>query len=622
MLPAEDAKPFLHPLFTDNMVLQRDLADPVWGWATPGQKVTVSVNGASALATAGPDGKWLARLEPMAAGGPYTLTVSGPQTVTLENVLVGDVWVCSGQSNMQFGLGEGLDGKAEIAAADHPNIRLLMVMGVVASSPRETFPVTANAGHWQVCSPDAARAFSAVGYFFGRDLYANQHVPIGLIESNWGGTVAEAWTSAAGLEAFPEFGPAIAALAATPDAGKNEADAWFAKNDPGSAGGLGWADPALDTSAWKTMTVPQFFQDAGDPEIANTNGVVWFRRTFDLPAGSAHKDAVLHLLADDSDATWVNGTLAGETDGWNIPRAYKIRAQLLKPTGNVIAVRVLDTGGKGGMQGEAASFDLKFADGPTLSLAGPWSYKPGTRLIPPMGVAGNPNVPTVLFNGMIAPLVPFGIKGALWYQGESNAERAKQYRTLLPSLIKDWRTHFDEGDFPFLIVQLAGYGPGGESWADLREAQMLTARNVPNVGIATAVDVGDEGNIHPPNKQEVGRRLALLAEGKVYGQPGEYIGPVYRSKQVEGSTIRLTFDHVGKGLVAKASQPLTAFELAGADGKFVPADAKIDGAEVVVSSPQVPEPVAVRYAWSSYPAVSLYNEAGLPAFPFRTDGPD
>ena len=342
------------------------------------------------------------------------------------------------------------------------------------------------------------------------------------------------------------------------------------------------------------MPLPQLFQDAGDPELANINGIIWFRRTFGLPADDVGKDAVLHLLADDNETTWVNGVQVGATEGYQTPRAYKIAANLLKPTNNIVAVRVLDTGGKGGIYGDAADLNLNFPGGMPVPLAGPWEYKLGTALPagdpPPSVQPNNPNVVTVLYNGMIAPLVPFGIKGALWYQGEANAGRARQYQTLLPTLINDWRSRFGVGRFPFLIVQLAGWQPGGDAYAELREAQFLTAQNVPNTGLATAIDIGNQTDIHPKDKQDVGARLALVAEATVYGQNVEYSGPVFKSMSVTGGTARVSFDHVGGGLRVKNGPAGTGFIVAGADGNFVPADVRIDGDSVVVSAPQVSPP--------------------------------
>ncbi len=625
---AEPPKPFLHPLFTDNMVLQRGMADPVWGWAAPGERVSVSFHGRTALAVAGRDGKWTAKVGPFAAGGPYTLTIAGPQTVTLKNVMVGDVWLCSGQSNMEFGVGELVKPKETIAAASDPDLRLFTVPKIPATLPLETL----SGGRWQESSPETIKAqgtwngFSAVAYFFGRKLRRDTHVPIGLLLSSWGGTPAEAWTSEAGLrKSGPDFDPLLDRLDAAPGSkvtlDQQVAD-WYAKNDPGTP--ANWQAPAFDDSSWPAIPAPGFFQDAGIPELSGVNGVVWYRRKFDLPAGSAGKDAVLHLLVDDNDTTWVNGKQVGATQGYLSPRAYAVPAALLKPTGNVVAVRVLDTGGKGGIWGGPAGLNLAVTGSDPLPLTGPWRVKLGVALtaVPPLPISieNNQNFPSVLFNGQIAPLATFGIKGVIWYQGETNSDRSRQYRRLLPALIGDWRTHWGEGDFPFLIVQLAGWKPGGPDYAALRDAQWRTSKTVPNAGIATAMDVDDESNIHPKNKEEVGRRLALVAEAKVYGEKVPFAGPVYRFSSVSGSSVTLTFTHTDGGLVSRTGPHLTGFEIAGRGGVFVPATAHIVKDTVVVSSPKVPAPASVRYAWSGFPECSLYNGAGLPAFPFDTSG--
>ena len=638
-------RPFLHPLFADNMVLQRGMADPIWGWTTPGSKVVVRMNGKSKTAVAGPDGEWTAKLGPFPAGGPYELSVEGPEPaapplalldaasaspsfhhVTLKNVMVGDVWLCSGQSNMEFGIGDVPEPEKTIAAADDPDLRLFTVSKLPALDPQE-----ATTGQWQPCTPVTIKSqgtgngFSAVAYFFGRDLQQTLHVPIGLVVSSWGGTPAEAWTSEEALrKAAPEFNPQLALLDAARVGTGTEAEHfadWYAKNDPGTAGN--WQDPAFDASAWKPLPQPGFFQKAGDPDLAKINGVVWYRRTFDLPGADAGKDAVLHLLADDNDTTWVNGTEVGATEGYDTPRAYPVPASLLKPTGNVVAVRVLDTGGSGGLWGDGAALKLEVPGGSDLPLAGPWQVHLGTGLAQaaplPISIANNPNFPTVLFNGQISPLTTFSIKGAIWYQGEANAGRAEQYRPLLTAMIADWRQRWSQGSFPFLIVQLAGWGsPDASDWPALRQAQWLTARDSPNCGIATAIDVGDPTSIHPQNKKEVGHRLALVAEAKAYNEKVAYDGPVYQNMSVTDAVVKLTFTHADGGLVAKDGKPLTSFELAGPDGVFVPADAHISGSLVVVTSPKITQPKAVRYAWSGNPQCSLYNGAGLPAFPFDT----
>ncbi len=623
---AEPPKPFLHPLFSDNMVLQRGMADPVWGWATPGESVSVSFHGKTTIAVAGKDGKWTAKVGPFAAGGPYTLAVVGTQTVTLKNVMVGDVWLCSGQSNMEFGVGNLLKPEETIAAASDPDLRLFTVPKVSATVPQETL----STGQWQASSPETIKSqgtwsgFSAVAYFFGRKLRQDTHVPIGLLLSSWGGTPAEAWTSEAALRKnVPDFVPLLDKLDAAQGSkvtlNQQVAD-WYTKNDPGTP--ANWQASDFDDASWKTIPTPGLFQDAGLPELSAVNGVVWYRRTFDLPAASAGKDAVLHLLADDNDTTWVNGKQVGATEGYQTPRAYPVPSALLKPAGNVIAVRVLDTGGKGGIWGDPAGLNLTVAGSDPLPLAGPWRVKLGVSLTAappvPVPIENDQNFPSVLYNGLISPLATFGIKGATWYQGESNSGRDVQYRLLLPALIGDWRSHWNEGNFPFLIVQLAGWQPGGTDYAKLRDAQWRTSKTVPNAGIATAVDIGNESDIHPKNKEEVGRRLALVAEAKAYGDKVAFAGPVYRSLSVSGSSVTLTFTHTDGGLVSKTGPSLSGFEIAGSDGKFVPAAAHIVKDTVVVSSPKVPAPSAVRYAWSGFPQCSLYNGKDLPAFPFDT----
>ncbi len=635
---ADDAKPFLHPLFTDNMVLQRGLADPVWGWTTPGQAVTVRLVGKNgkamtAKAVANANGKWTAHLPVLMAGpgGPYTLTASSQgKTEKRGNILVGDVWICSGQSNMEFGIGNTDNSAAEIAAANYPTIRLFKLGHDIAVTP-QTIPTGAA---WVVCTPDTVKqggwnGFSAVGYFFGRDLQKKINVPIGLIETDWGGTPAQAWTSANALETMPDFRPALAAQrqALTAEGGFSAVmAAWYARNDKGSAPGTqSWAAPTLDSAAWPTMTLPQAWEGAGIPALANFDGVVWYRKEFTLTAAQTKAPLMLHLgPVDDRDTTYVNGTVVGGLDDYTASRDYSVPAAALREGRNVLAVRVLDTGGGGGIYGKPEQMFVE-TGGDKISLAGDWSYKIGGALpagdLPPIQ-GGDQNQPTVLYNGMVAPLVSYGIKGAIWYQGESNAGNAKQYQTLLPTMINDWRGRWGEGDFPFLIVQLANFGsnpdqPGESGWAELREAQSMTATNLPKTGLAVTVDIGNPKDIHPTNKQEVGRRLALAAETIAYGLPGESSGPVFTDMKIGPGAIRVDFSHATGGLVAKGGS-LTGFAIAGSDGKFVSADAKIDGNGVVVSSPSVPNPTDVRYGWADSPVCSLYNGFGLPASPFRT----
>ncbi|BDI30166.1 9-O-acetylesterase [Capsulimonas corticalis] len=657
MAQTPDAKPLLSPVFTDHLVLQRDRQDPVWGWAAPGTKVTVTINGKSASATAGADGKWIARLPALTAGGPYDLTVAGPTTTTLHDILVGDVWICSGQSNMEFGVGNLAASATEIAAANYPNIRIFTTAKKTALTPQDL-----TTGHWDAVTPETIAGqgtwsgFSAVGYFFGRELNQKLNIPIGLIQTSWGGTIAESWTSEKSLDKLADFHPGLDAVRVKRSAVNNTVSYaqqwkdWYTANDPGTK--ANWGDPSLDASDWKTMTLPTAWESAGVPELAAFDGLVWFRKEIDLPAGAENNDLTLRLgKVDDNDMTWVNGVPVGATEGWDQSRVYTIPKSALRAGKNVITVRVLDTGGGGGIYDGTNALRLEIPGGDPVSLAGPWQYKIAaplaqTKPVPQNIGDGNPNVVTVLYNGMVQPLVPYGVKGAIWYQGESNADRAYQYRALLPTMIGDWRKQWGEGDFPFYIVQLANWTPvldqpGDSNWAELREAQTMTSKNVKNSGEALAIDIGDGPDIHPKDKQDVGRRLALTALAKTYGQKVEYSGPEYKSYKVEGSKVRVSFDHLGGGLTVSTVTPLSdyltrtgaftptvdpsptaavkGFAVAGDDHKWYWADAVIDGDTIVLSSPSVASPVAVRYAWANNPVTNLYNKAGLPAVPFRTD---
>ena len=628
------ALPFLHPLFSDHVVLQRGVRVPIWGWTIPGTKVTVQFAGQTKIAMAGPTGQWMVHLDRMSVSTESrTLTVTGTaggQNVTVHDVLVGDVWLCSGQSNMEMGIA-ACNATNDIAGANFPQIRLLTVPRLIATSPKQSLECS-----WLPCSPETVNkglwgGFSAAGFFFGRELYRQLNVPIGLIHSSWGGTIAEAWTSAEGLDPLGDFNSALQQVASSQTGQKPDYDSvyeqWCDKNDPGTI--QGWAKPESNVSGWKTVTMPGAWEQVGLPDF---DGIVWFRRKFELPNDWANQPLKLGLgPIDDVDTTFINGTKVGQMNRYDLNRVYSVPAGILTTGVNTLAVRVLDTGGAGGLTGTPEQLFLKPASDTGLSaisLAGRWQMRdsaPLSRLPAPPAVpdANNPNVVTVLYNGMIAPLLPFAIKGAIWYQGESNAGRAYQYRRLLPALIRDWRRHFGVGDFPFYIVQLAAWqatqpAPRDNDWAELREAQALTAKTVPHTGLALAIDIGDAADIHPKNKAEVGRRLALCALAETYGKKVEFSGPWYKSMKVDGGSVRLSFDHVDGGLMAKGGE-LKGFAVAGEDHKFVWARAEIDGKQVVVSAPEVAKPVAVRYGWDINPVCNLYNERGLPAVPFRTD---
>jgi sialate O-acetylesterase len=572
------------------------------------------------------------------------MTISGKNTVTIKNILVGEVWVCSGQSNMQMAVTQSANAQQEIAEADYPDIRLFTVERKVADQPQSNC-----VGSWVKCSPQTVGDFSAVAYFFGRELHKELNVPVGLIHTSWGGTPAEAWTSARVLRTLADYKGVIEEIEqmrANPEPFQKKYEQqlleWQKKIDLSEPDGKGCTDVNYDDSGWEQMELPNLWEQAG---LADFDGLVWFRKEIDVPQLWVGKELILELgPIDDMDITWVNGTRVGgiETPGhWQTARKYKIASTVIKPGRNVIAVRVLDTGGGGGICGSAEQMKLKLAEA-TIGLAGRWRYKKGYDLksMPPQPrpplLVNNPNAPTSLYNAMIAPLIPYGIQGAIWYQGESNASRAYQYRRLFPAMIQNWRQDWKQGDFSFLFVQLANFmaanpEPSESEWAELREAQTMTLA-LPNTGMAVIIDIGEANDIHPKNKQDVGKRLALWALAKTYGKELVYSGPIYKSMKIERRAIvradvtdyecviALFFDHVGSGLVAKGGEPLKGFAIAGADRKFVWADAKIaDGNVIVVSSDKVSEPIAVRYAWANNPVCNLYNKEGLPATPFRTD---
>lgn len=635
---APDARSLKLPaLFSDHMVLQREKPVHVWGWAPPGSKVSAAIGAANASATADASGHWSVSLPAMQAGGPHVLTItSGDEQVVLDDVLVGDVWVASGQSNMEWPLEATDDAEAVIAAASHPRIRLFTVARNVSDIPLDD--VTSDG--WKPANPETVRNFSAVAYYFGRKIQSELDIPIGLLHSSWGGTVAEAWTSGPALMQLPDFRGAVQNIKPGTYTGpdvlqrvQREYDEalskWMAEmgvRDEGNRMRGEWARASFDASSWKTMTLPGLWEDQ---QLPGYDGVVWFRKEIDLPAEFAGKEMTLLMgQIDDADSTWFNGHLIGHTQGYNTRRSYTIPAGIAVEGRNVILVRVLDTGGGGGIWGEPENMALVYGDEVITAIApldGAWGYQPSVDLRG-IRLPARPNLhnmPTHLYNAMIAPLTPFPVKGAIWYQGESNAGRALQYRTLFPALIRDWRTQWKNEAMPFYFVQLANYmavqkDPNEASdWPLLREAQTMTL-DVPHTGMAVTIDIGEADDIHPRNKKDVGERLALAALHDTYGRDVVYSGPAFRAMEREGNTLRLSFDHVGDGLVAKGG-PLKGFAIAGPDRNFVWADAHIDGNTIVVSSPQIAEPVAVRYGWANNPVVNLYNKEGLPAIPFRTD---
>ena len=619
----------LPSIIGDNMVLQQNADVPIWGWSNPGEAIAVQVSWLTSPVTAKADqqGTWTVNLKTPKAGGSYTITIKGENTVVLKNVMVGEVWICSGQSNMEMGVLAADNAEQEIKSASYPDIRLFHVMRKIS-----TEPVNHVGGKWSLCSTESISSegdwagFSAAGYYFGRGIYKKLNVPIGLIQVAWGGSPAEAWISKETLLSDPDFEPIVKKIPQKYSSeeirqSEQELEQWFKRlNAPDPGEKAGWMNPDMDEQGWKVMQLPQAWENAG----LLLDGVVWFRKNVTIPSAWIGKELILDLgPIDDKDTTWVNGKEVGQTDSWNANREYRIPLSLINSEKNVIAVRVFDSGGQGGIYGDANQMKLYPAGGSaekSSSLAGDWLYKVGIDPGPKPEVKGqNPLKPTVLYNGMVTPLIPYGIRGVVWYQGESNCERAFQYRKLFPVLINNWRTVWKQGDFPFYYVQIAPFN----SWykpfecAELCESQLM-ALSVPNTGMAVTSDIGNLTDVHPKNKQEVGRRLALWALAKTYGYDIVCSGPLYKSMRVEDDKIRIFFDYTDGGLMTKGPR-LTHFTIAGSDRKFVEAEAVIDGNTVVVSSDKVKHPVAVRFAWSNTEEVNLFNKAGLPASLFRTD---
>jgi len=631
-LAADPALPFLDPLFGEHMMLQRDRPNPVWGWAQAGTKVTVAFAGQTKSAVTAADGRWQVALDPLAASiipQEFTLTSSNRESKIenrkFQDVLVGDIWLCSGQSNMGFGLSGSRDGAEAVKQSTHEGIRLFVVPQKSAYAPG-----AAPAGSWRRCEPASFTGFpgfSAVAYYFARKVHAETGVPIGLIQAAIGGTPAETWTSAAGLRDFPEFAPGLAQIAGLRERGApvygNYVMHWYDEFDRGVAGR--WFEEKLDDHAWAPTSLHNVFAQLGVP---TTPAVVWLRREVvlpdPLPEGRAR---VLLGVVEKMDTVWINGQQFGASAWVENPRSYADFRGILRPGRNQLAVRVLKTVADGGFRSPSGALQLQLGNGASIPLEEGWRAALGLDARPPqslpLGYENWPNMPTVLYEGMLHPLAPMAMTGVLWYQGEANATRARQYRTLLPAMIADWRALFGRPDLPFYIASLPVFEhrkdqPGIAGWAGLREAQMFTARTVPHTGVAITIDTGDADNLHPTEKLPVGERLGLLALRDVYGKDVVSSGPVFERAETLPSALRLHFTHTDGGLVTKGDT-LGEFSVAGADHAWHWAQARLDGDTVIVSAAAVPAPVAVRYAWQSNPLATLFNGAGLPAAPFRTD---
>lgn len=616
----------LPSFFSDNMVLQRDCPIHLWGWAGADEKIEIHFKRQIRKTIATNDGNWSTYLDASAYGGPYTLVVKGEQSeVEFNNVLIGDVWLCSGQSNMEFHLNDANNAMAEISGADYPGIRLFTVGRATGNHPKMDV-----GGTWHSCSPSTAGDFSAVGYFFGKEIHSNTHIPIGLICSSWGGTVAETWTSPDGIRDIPEFTQKLS------ESGKIDMDSFEQTNLTRKAAfekALN-ADPGIAEKWYATGSSPTFDGSMCLPQawsgtaLTDMNGTVWFFIEITLSDNPVGKQAVLSLgRIDDADITWINGVEVGRTTGYQKERLYAFDTGILKKGKNVITISVSDYSGEGGFSGQRDQLYLEIG-GTKLPLAKEWKYKVAVDSRKYGYVEFGPNAyPSLLYNGMIAPLTGLPIRGVIWYQGESNDYNPTLYRTLFPNLINDWRARWNN-EFSFYWVQLANYRsidkmPQDSKWAEIREAQ-TQALSLPKTGQAVTIDIGEADDIHPKNKKDVGKRLALHALKLDYGKKNIVAdGPTFRSMKTKKNKIIISFDNAGSGLVSKdGNEFINGFAIAGKDNKFVWAKAKICGNVVIVWNDTLLHPVAVRYGWSDNPGqLNLYNKEGLPATPFRMESP-
>lgn len=615
-------------LIRDSMILQRDMPAKIWGWSSKKEKVKIYFNHKTYKTVSDQNGKWEIFLPATKAGGPYTMTIAGTNKIVLKDILFGDVWICAGQSNMvhQMIL-HGVRYADEIANANNPEIRQFWVPNTTnMQSPQMDLP----GGSWKWANPTDVKEFSAVAYFFAKKLYEKYHVPIGLINESWGGIPIEAMMSEESFKSFPAILNTIQ---------KNKDTAYINELNRRVFNASGkmpmsrpedkgitekWFDPSYIPKEWHRIAVPGYWEDQG----AKVNGTVWYRREIDVPASMLNAPAKVFLgRIVDADVLYINGKQVGATTYMYPQRRYPVPDGILKPGKNLFVVRVTNNFGKGGFVPDKPYQLIAGKD--TIDLTGYWEYKVGQVNIPRRGFAGGggiaaQNQPTALYNAMLAPVVGYTIKGFVWYQGESNSGKADEYAKLQPAMINDWRNKWNEGELPFLFVQLPGFGdynylPYESQLAAFREAQAKSL-SLSNTAMAVAIDIGDWNDIHPDRKKDVGDRLALAAEKIAYGENIVYSGPLYQSSFADGGKIILSFSNIGSGLVTNDGEELNEFAIAGADKKFVWAKAKIEADKIIVWSDEVKEPKFVRYAWADSPVnPNLYNKDGLPAAPFTTE---
>ncbi|SFD34813.1 sialate O-acetylesterase [Flavobacterium phragmitis] len=609
-------------IFSDGMVLQRDKQIPIWGFADANESVEVHFNKQIKKTTVDKNGKWTVNLSPEKAGGPFELIIIGKNKITIKNVLVGEVWICSGQSNMEFQVFKTMNAEKEIADANYPMIRHFSVAQDLSGTPKDDL----KQGKWEEANKENVGNFTAVGYYFARKLYSELKIPIGIINTSWGGTNVETWTSREAFEKSNEFKNMIADV---PSLNVDSISKLYARkmkervekiqgtpvsNDNEKS----FKELSFNDNSWGELNTPGLWENQ---PLGDLDGVVWMRKTITLSAEDIKNKATLSLAKiDDEDITYVNGIEVGRNTQWDARRIYQIPENVLKEGKNVIAVRIVDNSGGGGIYGE--SQDLKLTIGSkVIPLDGNWKF----RVIMVKAALSPNSYPSLLYNAMVNPLVPYGIQGVLWYQGEANVWRAAEYKKSFPLMINDWRTKFKQGNFPFYFVQLStfdefgGNSQKGSRWAELREAQSETLK-LPNTGMAVTTDIGNAKDIHPTNKQDIGLRLAATALNNIYGKKQVYSGPTYKSQEIKGNQIILTFDNIGSGLSTPNNDELKGFEIAGKDKVFHPAKAIIKDNKIIVSSDKVQNPVAVHYGWADDDTtINLFNKEKFPASPFRTD---
>lgn len=618
----------LPKIISDGMILQRDASLKLWGWASPGEKITVSLQGKQYKATTDPTGNWSVTIPPTPAGGPHAIQIKGKDQVNINNVLFGDVWLCSGQSNMVHQLNiHDVTYASVIANAKDSSIRQFWVPTLThLGGPQQDIPE----GSWKMAVGEDIRPFSAVAYFFAKKIQEHNNVPIGIINASVGGTPIEAWTSEEGFKAMPNITATIA---------KNKDTAYIngmARRgmgmprpappvDAGLAGDKKWFETSYQPKGWKNINIPGYWEDQG---VKDLNGIVWYRKEINIPASMTGKAARVFLgRIVDADELYINGTKVGTTTYMYPQRRYPVPDNVLKPGKNLFVIRVTNNNGKGGFVPDKPY--CIFAGTDTVDLKGEWQYKVGWVAKPATGGFGGgginaQNQPAALYNAMVAPWINYRVKGFCWYQGESNAGNPKGYDQLMHALINDWRNKWQDPTLPFLYAQLPGfmdynYLPSESNWALIREAQ-AKALSAPNTAMAVTIDLGEWNDIHPDNKKDVGERMALGALKLAYQKDLVHSGPLYKDAVIDGSKIIVSFDHTGSGLISIDGEELSDFAIAGADKKFVWAKTKIEGNRVLVWSEEVKDPKYVRYAWSDNPInPNLYNKEKLPASPFRTD---